>query len=122
MLDLDHFKQFNDAFGHPAGDRLLKEAAAAWRDQLRTGDVLARLGGEEFGVLLQNCDEETALEVVGRLLAHVPEGRTCSAGIAIQAPDESGEALVARADAALYEAKAAGRDRAHVSMTVAPRS
>jgi GGDEF domain-containing protein len=52
MLDLDHFKQFNDTHGHPVGDRLLKETAAAWRDQLCVGDILARIGGEEFGLLL----------------------------------------------------------------------
>ena len=52
MLDIDHFKAFNDTRGHQNGDRLLKEAAAAWRDSLRAGDVLARYGGEEFAVLL----------------------------------------------------------------------
>ena len=67
MLDLDHFKEFNDTYGHPAGDRLLKETAAAWRDQLRPGDVLARVGGEEFGLLLLDCDAHTASEVVDRL-------------------------------------------------------
>ena len=78
MLDLDHFKQFNDAHGHPAGDRLLKETAAAWRGQLRPGDVLARVGGEEFGLLLLDCGEQTATEVVDRLRDHVTHGRTCS--------------------------------------------
>ena len=66
MLDLDHFKEFNDTFGHPAGDRLLKETAAAWRDQLRSGDVLARIGGEEFALML-DCDADDALEIVERL-------------------------------------------------------
>ena len=56
MLDFDHFKEYNDTFGHPAGDRLLKETAAGWRDRLRNGDILARLGGEEFGLLLLDCD------------------------------------------------------------------
>ena len=56
LLDLDHFKAFNDSRGHQAGDRLLKEAAAGWRDSLRAGDVLARYGGEEFAVLLPACD------------------------------------------------------------------
>lgn len=110
MLDLDHFKQFNDAHGHPAGDRLLKETAAAWRGQLRPGDVLARVGGEEFGLLLLDCGEQTATEVVDRLRDHVTHGRTCSAGIAIKGLDEAPDAAVERADAALYEAKARGRN------------
>jgi diguanylate cyclase (GGDEF)-like protein len=115
MLDLDHFKQFNDAHGHLAGDRLLKETAAAWRDELRAGDLLARLGGEEFGLLLVDRTVETAVEVVERLRARVAAGRTCSAGIAIRRAGGGIDEVVARADQALYEAKAAGRDRAHVN-------
>jgi diguanylate cyclase (GGDEF)-like protein len=111
MLDFDHFKEFNDTFGHPAGDRLLKETAAAWRDQLRVGDVLARLGGEEFGLLLRDCDAATATEVTERLRRRVSQNRTCSAGIAIRCPGESAEAVLARADRALYDAKSGGRDR-----------
>lgn len=111
MLDFDHFKQFNDTHGHPAGDRLLKETAAAWREQLRAGDLLARLGGEEFGLLLRDCDPGTAVEVTERLRRHVSMGRSCSAGIAIAGPGETAEAIVARADQALYQAKARGRDR-----------
>ncbi len=113
MLDFDHFKQFNDTYGHPAGDRLLKETAAAWRDQLRTGDLLARLGGEEFGLLLRDCDPEIATEVTDRLRRSVSENWTCSAGIAVGQPGESVEDIIARSDVALYEAKAAGRDRTH---------
>jgi diguanylate cyclase (GGDEF)-like protein len=113
MIDFDHFKQFNDTYGHPAGDRLLKETAAAWRDQLRTGDLLARLGGEEFGLLLRECDPDIATEVTDRLRRSVSENWTCSAGIAVGQPGESVEDIVARSDVALYEAKAAGRDRTH---------
>jgi diguanylate cyclase (GGDEF)-like protein len=111
MLDLDHFKEFNDANGHPAGDRLLKETASAWRDQLRGGDLLARLGGEEFGLLLRDCDAETALEVTERLRRLVSEERTCSAGVAVGYAGETPEEIVGRADRALYQAKAGGRDR-----------
>ena len=75
MLDFDHFKQFNDTHGHPAGDRLLKETSAAWRDQLRPDDLLARLGGEEFGLLLPDTDRETATHVIARLRACVTNGR-----------------------------------------------
>jgi diguanylate cyclase (GGDEF)-like protein len=118
MFDFDNFKQFNDTFGHPAGDRLLKETAAAWRDQLRTGDLLARLGGEEFGLLLRSCDPETALEVTERLRQRVSLERTCSAGIAVAQPGDAAEPLIARADRALYEAKAAGRDRSQLAAVV----
>ena len=55
MLDFDHFKEFNDSQGHPAGDRLLRETAAAWREELRAGDFVARLGGDEFALLLPDC-------------------------------------------------------------------
>ena len=115
ILDLDHFKQYNDTYGHPAGDRLLKETAAAWRDQLRAGDLLARLGGEEFGLLLPDCDGEVALDVVERLRGSVSGGRTCSAGIAVRAVGEDAEVVVARADGALYRAKASGRDQTLLS-------
>lgn len=115
MLDLDHFKNFNDTRGHPAGDRLLKETAAAWREELRTGDFLARIGGEEFALLLPQCSAADALIVVDRLRGRVPYEQTCSAGIVIHKPGESSDALMGRVDAALYAAKTAGRDRALVA-------
>jgi diguanylate cyclase (GGDEF)-like protein len=115
ILDFDHFKQYNDTFGHPAGDRLLKETAAGWRDFVRAGDVLARLGGEEFGLLLLDCDPRSAEEVTERLRRHVPRGRTCSAGIAHRRPGETPEVVTVRADQALYQAKAAGRQRSWMS-------
>lgn len=111
MLDIDHFKEFNDTYGHPAGDRLLCETAAAWREQLRSGDLLARLGGEEFGLLLLDCDSDLATDVIERLRGQVYRQRTCSAGFAAARPGESAEQVMARADAALYEAKESGRDR-----------
>ncbi len=116
MLDLDRFKDFNDAHGHPAGDRLLKETAAAWREQLRVGDMLARLGGEEFGLLLLDCDRGSAIEVIERLRKLVFHGQTCSAGFAERRDGEPCEAVTARADTALYEAKASGRDRTCMSV------
>jgi diguanylate cyclase (GGDEF)-like protein len=111
VLDLDHFKAFNDSFGHQAGDRLLKETAAAWRDQLRAGDLLARIGGEEFGLLLIDSDVYRARDVSDRLRTHVTHGQTCSVGFATAALGEDAHDVMARADAALYEAKSAGRDR-----------
>jgi diguanylate cyclase (GGDEF)-like protein len=111
LLDLDHFKLFNDAYGHPAGDRLLKEASAAWHGSLRSVDLLARYGGEEFIVLLPDADAGEARRIVERALAATPQGQTFSAGIAVWDGDETGDQLVARADRALYEAKAGGRNR-----------
>jgi diguanylate cyclase (GGDEF)-like protein len=116
MLDLDHFKEFNDAYGHPAGDRLLKATTAAWREQVRSGDLLARLGGEEFGLLLLDCDTPRATEVIERLRGVVHGDQTCSAGFASWRPGESGEEVLARADIALYEAKESGRDRVCMSV------
>jgi diguanylate cyclase (GGDEF)-like protein len=111
MLDFDHFKEFNDTQGHPAGDRLLRETAAAWREELRAGDLVARLGGDEFALLLPDCNAANALEVVERLRLRIPSEQTCSAGIATCVPGSPPEALMARADTALYEAKTAGRNR-----------
>jgi diguanylate cyclase (GGDEF)-like protein len=111
MLDFDHFKAFNDTHGHPAGDRLLKEAAAAWRDQLRTGDLLARVGGEEFALMLVDCELHAATDVVERLRASMPQGRTCSVGLAVRVDGEGAESIITRADRALYQAKADGRNR-----------
>jgi diguanylate cyclase (GGDEF)-like protein len=115
ILDLDHFKEFNDTYGHPAGDLLLKETAAAWRDQLRAGDFLARIGGEEFGLLLPNCDLRTGEDVIDRLRRCVTHQRTCSAGLTAHQPGENAETAIARADHALYQAKDKGRNRVHVA-------
>ena len=117
MIDLDRFKSYNDTFGHPAGDRLLKGAAAAWAGQFRQTDVLARYGGEEFIALLPGCDAEGATEVIARLQAATPDGQTFSAGVAIWDTAETGDELIARADAALYQAKNAGRNRAVIAAT-----
>lgn len=114
ILDLDNFKRFNDTHGHPAGDRLLRDTAAAWREQLRCGDLLARLGGEEFGLLLFDCDLDAANEVTERLRRLVTSDQTCSVGLALRRAEEAVDVALARADRALYEAKASGRDRACV--------
>jgi diguanylate cyclase (GGDEF)-like protein/PAS domain S-box-containing protein len=111
LLDLDGFKAFNDSRGHPAGDVLLREAATAWRILLRVTDFIARYGGDEFMVLLPDCPRAEALEVVERLRGSVPSEQTCSVGLASWRRGVSAEQLVALADAALYRAKRAGRDR-----------
>ncbi len=115
MLDLDHFKAFNDSHGHQAGDRLLMAVTTAWRAELRPSDTLARYGGEEFLVVLPDCDLPTTLRVATRLRAAIPSAQTASAGIAAWDGTESSSELIGRADAALYAAKNAGRDRAVVA-------
>jgi diguanylate cyclase (GGDEF)-like protein len=112
LLDLDHFKAYNDRHGHQAGDRLLKAAAAAWQGKLRKTDLLARYGGEEFAVLLPDCHLADAMEIAERLRTAQPEV-TCSLGVAAWDGREDAARLVARADRALYAAKAGGRNRCH---------
>lgn len=111
IVDIDHFKLYNDAHGHQAGDRLLREAAAAWRDQLRATDTLGRYGGEEFVAVLPQCPAAEGETLIERLRDATPLGVTCSAGVASLESDESSQTLLARADAALYRAKLEGRDR-----------
>jgi diguanylate cyclase (GGDEF)-like protein len=115
ILDLDHFKRFNDRHGHLAGDELLKNAVAAWQQLVRTGDVLARYGGEEFAVVLPDCDSAHALQLLQRLRHATPHGQHCSAGVALFAGAESATELIRRADRALYQAKKAGRDTVRVA-------
>jgi diguanylate cyclase len=95
--------------GHQAGDRLL-EAAAAWQGRLRKTDLLARYGGEELALPLPDCGLDNAMEIAERLRTAQPEG-TCSIGVAAWDGRESAAALIARADRALYAAKAGGRNR-----------
>ncbi|MFI6071852.1 GGDEF domain-containing protein [Actinoplanes sp. NPDC051343] len=110
IIDLDHFKQFNDAYGHPAGDLLLKEAAAVWTGNVRSGDHLARYGGEEFVLLMPDATAERAREIVDRMRRATPLGQTFSAGLATWNGNEASDELIARVDTALYEAKDAGRN------------
>jgi diguanylate cyclase (GGDEF)-like protein len=111
LLDLDHFKEFNDLNGHPAGDTHLRDVASLWRARLRSADLIARYGGEEFAVLLTATDAHQAQEVLETLRACVPSNETVSAGIAEWDGVESATELLVRADHALYEAKRNGRNR-----------
>jgi diguanylate cyclase (GGDEF)-like protein len=122
VLDLDWFKEFNDRFGHAAGDRALGRLAEALKLATRTSDIVARLGGEEFAVLAPETDEEEAHLLAERLRAEVrrafarqPEKMTVSCGVASFPVHgiTSGELLHA-ADRALYQAKEGGRDRSVV--------
>jgi diguanylate cyclase (GGDEF)-like protein len=111
LLDLDHFKRYNDTHGHQAGDALLRETARALSAKLRAGDLIARYGGEEFALLLHGCDGANALKFFDRLHGAALEGQTFSAGVAESDGAEEGSAAVQRADEALYRAKAGGRNR-----------
>jgi diguanylate cyclase (GGDEF)-like protein len=115
MLDLDYFKRFNDRRGHAAGDTLLRNAAQAWRRQLRPTDLLARYGGEEFTLILPACDAGAACQLIERLRPVMPERQTFSAGVALWERHESPEELLMRADCALLVAKRQGRNRTIVS-------
>jgi len=123
VVDVDHFKRFNDSFGHHAGDRVLSAVARVLTDTIRPTDFVARFGGEEFVVVLTDADGANARRVAERLRTavsqatfHTADGTalpsvTISLGLAEIAPHEDMQALFARADAALYRAKERGRNR-----------
>lgn len=121
MVDIDHFKAINDGHGHDVGDRVLVEFGRLLPASLREVDQVARWGGEEFVLLLVATSVEHGATVVERLCsdvrthdwaaAAIPVSPTCSIGIAEREPGESLDSVLRRADAALYSAKQAGRDR-----------
>ncbi|MCU0838016.1 MAG: diguanylate cyclase [Rhodospirillales bacterium] len=122
MIDLDHFKSINDAYGHAAGDRVLSAVSAFLVRNLRHNDHVCRYGGEEFVLMLPNTDPPQALELVERLrreLTELPvvldDGRilhvTASFGIAPMTPEHSVRETIAMADQAMYAAKQAGRNQ-----------
>jgi diguanylate cyclase (GGDEF)-like protein len=128
VLDLDHFKLFNDALGHPAGDDALMRLARILDEVTRSIEIAARLGGEEFAVLAPETDEAGATALAERVrlsvqseFAHVNPPLTVSCGIAIHQPG-GWEAidLFAAADSALYAAKAAGRNRVEIAEGARP--
>jgi diguanylate cyclase (GGDEF)-like protein len=106
VIDLDGFKALNDTHGHAAGDRCLKDCVAAWAAQLRPGDLLARIGGDEFAILLPGCGLLDAEAVADRVRA-ATTGIGCSVGVAEWDGAETSQALHRRADRMLYEAKRA---------------
>lgn len=124
MLDVDHFKRFNDLHGHRTGDNVLRVVGRLLADGVKAGDTVARYGGEEFAVLLADADLRVGAAVADRIRTSVeacrlvkkdsrePLGRiTVSVGVAQYGPGESGSDLIHRADEALYEAKREGRNR-----------
>ncbi|WP_419729750.1 GGDEF domain-containing protein [Lichenicola sp.] len=116
MIDFDHFKQYNDEFGHQNADIYLKRAVNGWRASLRSEDLLARYGGEEFVVVMPDTPSAAAIRCMERLRAATPAPMTCSVGVAEWHFGESPNALIGRADRAMYRAKADGRNR----LVVAP--
>ena len=124
MLDVDHFKKYNDTHGHPQGDKLLYELAQNVKDRLRKSDLIARYGGEEFVVILPETQKDMALKVAENLLKFIeeqpydgresqPDGKiTVSMGVS-SFPDDGkdGSSLIGQADRALYKAKESGRNR-----------
>jgi diguanylate cyclase (GGDEF)-like protein len=115
MVDVDHFKQYNDAHGHQAGDDVLRKVARLLGDGVRGDTLVARYGGEEFALVAPGCDLAQMREVAERLRTQVAAnlgGVTVSIGVCGFDPSQPDgiEALVARADAALYRAKNAGRN------------
>ena len=111
LVDIDNLKSVNDAHGHDAGDAILRDAGSAWSSRLRSGDLLARYGGDEFAALLPDCSLHDATLVAERLRSSASDGPSCSVGIALWDGRESGNELLTRADRALYEAKRRGRNR-----------
>lgn len=118
MADVDEFKKYNDAFGHPAGDEVLKKVAGILLSSTRSVDCTARYGGEEFAVLLTDTTGEVAAEVAERIRARVAAqefpGRKITLSIGIAEFPEHGqtaEEVISCADEALYTAKRAGRNR-----------
>jgi len=114
MADIDHFKEYQDEHGHPAGDEALVEAARAMRQGCRGVDVVARYGGEEFAILMPETPQEAAVQAAERLRRVVDVGGrvTISLGVASYPQDaQDKETLIARADRALYRAKQAGRNQ-----------
>lgn len=129
MVDIDHFKQFNDEFGHLLGDEVLRQVSAILSQQLRKSDVLSRYGGEEFAIVAPETGLESALAVADKLRRVVESWHfpgvarpvTISAGVA-EFPLQGGtrDELVRAADEALYAAKQSGRNRvvtAHMRRT-----
>jgi diguanylate cyclase len=133
MLDIDHFKQFNDQYGHPLGDRVLQHVARVLRDSLPEEAFAARYGGEEFCVVLKDCPDLAAagafaerlrlkiqsLRVKARGTDTVLDTITASFGVAHAQPDDTPESLLTRADDALYQAKRNGRNQVRQQPDVA---
>jgi diguanylate cyclase (GGDEF)-like protein len=112
VLDVDGLKEANDRHGHDAGDRLLKSMSARWSTALRASDLLGRLGGDEFGVILDETGEAHARAAAERLERALEAGQHASIGLAVWNHEEDASALVSRADTEMYVQKQAHKSRA----------
>jgi len=122
LIDIDHFKQVNDRYGHPVGDQVLVKLTRLMQDSIRSSDICGRMGGEEFAVLLTDTPKDEAVSVAERIraasreISHEKWEGGVSVGVAeLRAPEETLDQLYKRADDALYEAKRTGRNRVCVS-------
>ena len=118
MIDIDHFKRYNDTNGHQAGDELLRKACKLFHESIRKGDMVFRYGGEEFLVFLDNADKESAFVVAERMRNTVSLYLPSSVSIGVGTFPEDAEdldSLVGKADAALYKAKETGRNKVCLS-------
>ncbi len=115
MIDIDHFKRFNDTHGHQTGDEALSEVGRLLLDSIREEDIACRFGGEEFVVLMPDCSREDAFTRAERLrevIANRPVGVTLSIGVSAWPNDgRTWEMVLKKADEALYDAKSNGRNR-----------
>ncbi len=125
MIDIDHFKSFNDNYGHSAGDEVLKSVAIILKTSTRDSDLVFRYGGEEFAIILRNSDCESSTMVAERILGSIRDNRvnieeqthsvSVSVGLSCLSKSDSFNSLFKRADAALYAAKDQGRDQLQVA-------
>jgi diguanylate cyclase len=135
LADIDHFKVVNDTYGHVLGDKVIRAVAHVLRSSIKGRDVAARLGGEEFAILLPQTTLTGAAAVAEQIRGTVAQGRisrpdgsesigqvTLSVGVAVAKPDDTLESLLERADAAMYTAKRAGRNRISLASDVVTKS
>ncbi len=132
MADLDHFKEINDAHGHPVGDQVLHDVATRMVTGARSSDIVGRYGGEEFLIIFENATLDVARDLAERIRVRVLADPfiedsdqlfvTVSLGVAQARTGEDAETLIGRADQAMYEAKAAGRNRVRTELDIGPSS
>jgi len=113
LLDVDHFKAYNEDRGRSAGDQLLQQLSSAWAALVPVGSTLGRLGADEFGLVLPQLSAAQVSDLLASMHGVIPGGATCSAGVARHERGESASMLTARADSAVYTAKRDGRARTH---------
>jgi len=120
LLDIDHFKRINDTYGHQVGDLVLQELSSMLQNISRVGDVISRIGGEEFIILLPDTDEFTGYQLAEELRSAIEQSHwsftpvTVSIGVTVVKQQDTSSTILARADQALYVSKKSGRNRVSV--------